>query len=70
MSGLFFGLAFGLGDIGSAVLGAIADHHGIQSVFQVCSCLPLIGLLTTLLPNLGTPRCRNSAGANSRNGAL
>jgi FSR family fosmidomycin resistance protein-like MFS transporter len=58
MSGLFFGLAFGLGGIGSAVLGAIADHHGIQFVFQICSCLPLIGLLTALLPNLNTPRRR------------
>jgi len=56
MSGLFFGLAFGLGGIGSAVLGAIADHHGIQFVFQICSYLPLIGLLTALLPNLGTQR--------------
>jgi MFS transporter, FSR family, fosmidomycin resistance protein len=56
MSGLFFGLAFGLGGIGSAVLGAIADRHGIPFVFQVCSFLPLIGLLTALLPNLGNPR--------------
>jgi FSR family fosmidomycin resistance protein-like MFS transporter len=56
MSGLFFGLAFGLGGIGSAVLGALADRRGIQFVFQVCSYLPLIGLLTALLPNLGTPR--------------
>ena len=56
MSGLFFGLAFGLGGIGSAVLGALADLHGVPFVFQVCSYLPLIGLLTALLPNLGTPR--------------
>ena len=53
MSGLFFGLAFGLGGLGSAVLGALADHHSIGYVFQVCSYLPLIGLLTTFLPNLG-----------------
>jgi FSR family fosmidomycin resistance protein-like MFS transporter len=52
MAGLFFGLAFGMGGIGSAVLGALADHHGIPFVFQVCSYLPLIGLLTALLPNL------------------
>jgi FSR family fosmidomycin resistance protein-like MFS transporter len=56
MSGLFFGLAFGLGGIGSAILGAMADHYGMPFVFQVCSYLPLIGLLTALLPNLGTPR--------------
>lgn len=52
MSGLFFGLAFGLGGIGSAVLGALADRYGIPFVFHVCSYLPLIGLLTALLPNL------------------
>ncbi len=52
MSGLFFGLAFGMGGIGSAVLGALADRHGIPYVFHVCSYLPLIGLLTALLPNL------------------
>jgi FSR family fosmidomycin resistance protein-like MFS transporter len=56
MSGLFFGLAFGLGGLGSALLGALADHHGIPLVFHICSYLPLIGLLTALLPNLGTPR--------------
>jgi FSR family fosmidomycin resistance protein-like MFS transporter len=56
MSGLFFGLAFGLGGIGSAVLGEIADRRGIPFVFHICSYLPLIGLLTALLPNLGTPR--------------
>jgi FSR family fosmidomycin resistance protein-like MFS transporter len=54
MSGLFFGLAFGMGGIGSAVLGALADRHGIPWVFQVCSYLPLIGLITALLPKLGS----------------
>jgi FSR family fosmidomycin resistance protein-like MFS transporter len=56
MSGLFFGLAFGLGGIGSAVLGVLADRHGIPFVFHICSYLPLIGLLTAFLPNLGTSR--------------
>ncbi|MDQ6623982.1 MAG: MFS transporter [Verrucomicrobiota bacterium] len=56
MSGLFFGLAFGMGGIGSAVLGALADRHGIPFVFQVCSFLPLIGLLTAFLPNLERTR--------------
>jgi len=56
MSGLFFGLAFGLGGIGSAVLGAIGDRRGIAFVFHICSYLPLIGLLTALLPNLETRR--------------
>src|SRR5437764_3210431 len=58
MSGLFFGLAFGLGGIGSAVLGALADHRGIPYVFHICSYLPLIGLLTAVLPNLETRRRR------------
>src|SRR4051794_21125270 len=52
MAGLFFGLAFGMGGIGSAVLGALADRRGILFVFHVCSYLPLIGILTALLPNL------------------
>jgi FSR family fosmidomycin resistance protein-like MFS transporter len=65
MSGLFFGLAFGLGGVGSAVLGAMADRHGIPFVFHVCSYLPLIGLFTALLPNLGTPRRGASTAATS-----
>ncbi len=52
IAGLFFGLAFGLGGIGSAVLGALADRTSITFVFQVCSYLPLIGLLAWLLPDL------------------
>jgi MFS transporter, FSR family, fosmidomycin resistance protein len=60
IAGLFFGLAFGLGGIGSAVLGALADRTSIPFVFQVCSYLPLIGLLTWLLPNLEMQR-RGSA---------
>jgi MFS transporter, FSR family, fosmidomycin resistance protein len=60
IAGLFFGLAFGLGGIGSAVLGALADRTSITFVFQVCSYLPLIGLLTWLLPDL-EPRSRRNA---------
>ena len=56
MSGLFFGLAFGLGGLGSALLGALADRQGLPFVFHIRSYLPVIGLLTALLPNLGTPR--------------
>ena len=52
ISGLFFGLAFGLGGIGSGVLGQVADNYGIERVYQICSFLPLIGLLAVLLPNL------------------
>jgi FSR family fosmidomycin resistance protein-like MFS transporter len=50
IAGLFFGLAFGLGGIGSAVLGHLADRTSIHFVFVVCSYLPLIGLLTGFLP--------------------
>lgn len=58
ISGLFFGLAFGLGGIGSAVLGRFADHTSIQFVFRVCSFLPLLGLCAGILPNLNGRRQR------------
>jgi MFS transporter, FSR family, fosmidomycin resistance protein len=51
-----FGFAFSLGGIGSAVLGQVADHTSIDFVFQVCSFLPLIGLLTAFLPKMEQPR--------------
>ncbi len=52
IAGLFFGLAFGLAGIGSAVLGKLADMTSVTFVFQICSFLPLLGLLTSFLPNL------------------
>ena len=52
IAGLFFGLAFGMGGLGSAVLGWLADLTSINFVFLVCSFLPLLGLLTGFLPNL------------------
>jgi FSR family fosmidomycin resistance protein-like MFS transporter len=52
VSGLFFGFAFGMGGIGAAVLGRIADATSIIYVYQICAYLPAIGLLTWLLPNL------------------
>jgi MFS transporter, FSR family, fosmidomycin resistance protein len=52
IAGLFFGLAFGMAGVGSAVLGKLADLTSIFYVFHVCSYLPLIGLLTGFLPNL------------------
>ncbi len=51
ISGLFFGLAFGMGGIGAAVLGRLADMTSIVFVYKVCAYLPAIGLLTGLLPN-------------------
>lgn len=58
ISGLFFGLAFGMGGIGAAVLGWMADHTGIDVVYRVCSFLPAMGLLTAFLPNLETAEQR------------
>ncbi len=52
ISGVFFGLAFGVAGIGAALLGQIADVRGIDFVYKLCSFLPAIGLLTAFLPNL------------------
>jgi FSR family fosmidomycin resistance protein-like MFS transporter len=52
IAGLFFGFAFGMGGIGSALLGKLADTTNIQYVYKVCAYLPLIGLLTGFLPNI------------------
>lgn len=56
VSGLFFGFAFGMGGIGSALLGKLADITSIGFVYKVCSFLPLIGLITGFLPNLKQQR--------------
>lgn len=58
ISGLFFGLAFGMGGIGAAVLGWMADKTGIEFVYKVCSFLPAMGLLTAFLPNIETAEQR------------
>jgi FSR family fosmidomycin resistance protein-like MFS transporter len=52
VSGLFFGLAFGMGGLGSALLGKLADSTSIYYVFKVCAFLPLLGVITGFLPNL------------------
>lgn len=56
IAGIFFGFAFGMGGIAAAVLGVVADYRGIEYVFRICSYLPLLGLLTILLPNIGVLR--------------
>jgi MFS transporter, FSR family, fosmidomycin resistance protein len=61
VSGLFFGLAFGMGGIGAALLGQLADRTSIEFVYRVCSFLPAIGLLTIFLPNLEPPRRQRRA---------
>ncbi|MGF7075025.1 MFS transporter [Mucilaginibacter sp. 3215] len=52
IAGLFFGLAFGMGGLGSAILGKVADMTSINYVFKICAYLPLIGIFTGLLPNI------------------
>jgi FSR family fosmidomycin resistance protein-like MFS transporter len=52
VAGLFFGLAFGMGSVGAAVLGKLADHVGIDMIYAICAFLPLIGLLAAFLPDL------------------
>jgi FSR family fosmidomycin resistance protein-like MFS transporter len=52
ISGVFFGVAFGIGGLGAAVLGKLADHTSIAYVYQICSYLPAIGLLAVFLPRM------------------
>ncbi|ACQ93087.1 major facilitator superfamily MFS_1 [Tolumonas auensis DSM 9187] len=52
ISGLFFGFAFGIAGIGAALMGQLADHYGIEYVYQLCGWLPLMGVITALLPTL------------------
>jgi FSR family fosmidomycin resistance protein-like MFS transporter len=60
VSGTFFGLAFGLGGIGAALLGKLADATNIRFVYHVCSFLPAVGILTALLPDLNPAERKNS----------
>jgi FSR family fosmidomycin resistance protein-like MFS transporter len=58
VSGLFFGLAFGMGGVGAALLGRLADTTSIDFVYRICSFLPVIGLLAAFLPNLEPHKAR------------
>lgn len=61
VAGLFFGFAFGMGGIGSAVLGWIADKTSIEYIFTICAFLPLIGIITGFLPNIeGSKKRQNT----------
>ena len=60
ISGTFFGLAFGLGGIGAALLGKLADATNIRYVYHVCSFLPAVGILTAFLPDLNTGKNKQS----------
>jgi MFS transporter, FSR family, fosmidomycin resistance protein len=55
VSGLFFGFAFGMGGIGAAVLGSLADVHGIVFVYRLCAFLPLLGTVAAFLPDMKRP---------------
>jgi FSR family fosmidomycin resistance protein-like MFS transporter len=61
ISGMFFGFAFGMGAVGSAVLGRLADQTSIAYVYRLCSFLPLLGLITAFLPNIEGRRRRPRA---------
>jgi MFS transporter, FSR family, fosmidomycin resistance protein len=52
VSGIFFGLAFGIGGIAAAGLGQLADSRGIDFVYHACAFLPALGMLTTFLPEV------------------
>jgi len=60
VSGLFFGFAFGIGGVGAAALGQLADHTSVDFVYRLCSFMPAIGILTAFLPNLETRRSHAS----------
>jgi FSR family fosmidomycin resistance protein-like MFS transporter len=55
ISGVFFGVAFGIGGLGAAVLGRVADHTGIAFVYHLCAFLPALGLLAVFLPRMPKP---------------
>lgn len=61
IAGLFFGLAFGMGGLGSALLGKLADIKGVIYVFKICAFLPLLGIVTAFLPDLSPGKSKQSA---------
>ena len=56
IGGLFYGLNFGLGGIAAALLGLLADNYGVETVYRICSFLPLAGLLAWFLPRIDEER--------------
>lgn len=64
ISGLFFGFAFGIGGIASAVLGRYVDIYGIEHIYNVCAYMPLLGVIAVLLPDLNKIRKQKSAISN------
>lgn len=66
VSGLFFGLAFGMGGVGAALLGQLADAKGIEYVYRLCAFLPAIGLLTAFLPTVDAGSREETLSLSSR----
>ncbi|MDR0572978.1 MAG: MFS transporter [Tannerella sp.] len=60
ISGLFFGLAFGIAGVAAAVLGNVADHHGIEYVYKFCAYMPLLGFVAIFLPNVKPRRAKRA----------
>ena len=56
VSGMFFGFAFGLGGLGAAIMGSVADAYGIATVYQICSYLPALGVVAWFLPDISRER--------------
>ncbi|RKP57526.1 MFS transporter [Pararobbsia silviterrae] len=63
VAGMFFGFAFGIAGIGAAVLGHVADATSIETVYKICSFLPLFGIFTVFLPNIEGARARKAKAA-------
>jgi MFS transporter, FSR family, fosmidomycin resistance protein len=66
IGGIFFGFAFGMGGLGAAALGRLADATSIEFVYRLCAYLPLIGLLTAFLPDLDQPATVHGPAARGR----
>ena len=66
IGGIFFGFAFGMGGLGAALLGQLADRTSIEFVYRLCAWLPLIGLLTAFLPDLDQPATAHAPAAPAR----
>lgn len=60
VSGLFFGFAFGVAGIASAILGVFADMYGVEAIYSVCAYTPLLGIVAFMLPNIGIKNERKS----------
>ncbi len=68
VSGLFFGFAYGIGGVGAAAHGQLADHTSVDFVYRLCSFMPAIGILTAFLPNLETRRSHAGQAKPGRGG--